>query len=178
MYSAIIPPSDAQLSPPRGFRGARGVSVAQIVTPDEAPWRGRKAPGSTLSQKAGKLYEKKVLARLKDWTDGTIYPLPWIKFRLGNSDRYCQPDALIHVGNTIVIVEVKLTHTLDAYWQLRRLYYPVVSTLFPGTTIRLCEVAKNMRPEVKYLEPIALTRDLQFFAEQDDANIGVIPWKS
>jgi hypothetical protein len=60
---------------------------------------------------------------------------PWIQFRLRGDARHhwCQPDALYFdlLGGQITIIEVKYSHCADAWFQLNRVYLPVLSVMFP-----------------------------------------------
>lgn len=60
---------------------------------------------------------------------------PWIEFRVrGDSRRHwCQPDALYFdlARGQITIIEIKYAHCADAWFQLNRVYLPVLQQLFP-----------------------------------------------
>ena len=84
-------------------------------------------------------------------------PSPWFQFRsAGNPKAYwCQPDGLIlnFPRSHITIIEVKLSHTSDAWWQTRKLYEPVVRFRF-GTfwTYSIVEVVHWFNPDVAFPE--------------------------
>lgn len=57
----------------------------------------------------------------------------WLRFLDDDGWKYCQPDGL-HFDfdrGVITIVEIKLKHTADAWWQTKLLYYRVLSLVFP-----------------------------------------------
>lgn len=91
---------------------------------------------------------------------------PWFKFLVSGSKRprYCQPDALIldpHQGK-LYVVEYKLHHNPDAWWQLRSLYEPVLRTAFPPEfwMMTLVEVTKWFDPVTPFPEEITMCPDL------------------
>lgn len=88
--------------------------------------------------------------------------------------RLCQPDGLIfnfHRG-TIVIVEFKLRHTSEAYYQLTQLYAPVLSHLFPRPLWRLglCEVVRWYDPSTIF--PV-VPRLREHVEDCDEGYVGV-----
>lgn len=123
--------------------------------------RGRK--------RLGVLYEKDVHAHFMlrygaQWRIG-----PWIKKLTETGQKeYRQPDALlVDPGQSkITIVEVKHSHTMEAWRQLRLRYQPLVEELFPGYGIACCEVVKFHDPFIKFPEPTALVKGL------DDCEVG------
>ena len=85
-------------------------------------------------------------------------PSPWFTFgELGNSrPRWCQPDGLLfQVADLLItIVEVKLQHTPDAWWQTKQLYLPVLARAFPPNLweYNICEVVKWYDPAIVFPE--------------------------
>jgi hypothetical protein len=79
--------------------------------------------------------------------------------------RYCQPDGLLVLParNILLIVEVKYSHTADAYWQLENLYVPVLRCfLGPANPwqIATCEVVKWFDPSTAFPTRLAMCEDL------------------
>ena len=54
----------------------------------------------------------------------------WFEFEDANGHGYCQTDVLVEFGNVVVVVECKLTHVLQGYVQLRKLYTPIVERVY------------------------------------------------
>ncbi|MCF6237461.1 MAG: hypothetical protein L3J79_01375 [Candidatus Marinimicrobia bacterium] len=141
--------SNQSLRIPTNFAPAGAVKHVELL--DETPAfirkaRRQKATGARL---AGLKYEKLVNAKLEEYYGDRYLPGPWIKFLSGNSlvFRTVQPDGLIIdlQSGRITIVEIKLRHTVKAWWQLRQLYQPITQRLFPtsiGWKISVCEVFK------------------------------------
>lgn len=111
------------------------------------PW----AEGNSKAQKGAKgngiRYERKVNAYFSDLYGDCYVPGIWFRFTETTSvkARWCQPDGLLFdfYNHRIIIIEIKLKHTTDAWWQLRYLYQPVIRKVF-GDSWRLdvCEVVR------------------------------------
>ena len=79
--------------------------------------------------------------------------------------RYCQYDALLVLPDrgVLVIVEVKYSHTADAYWQLEHVYVPVLrSFLGPSHAwqIATVEVVKWFDPSTAFPCKVTLCEDV------------------
>jgi hypothetical protein len=90
---------------------------------------------------------------------GKYIPGPWIEF-YDPMLRQCQPDGLIIDARAgiVYLIEVKLKHCPEAYWQMRRLYLPLLRYLFPPSLweIRCCEVVRWYDCDVRWPEPHVL----------------------
>jgi len=80
------------------------------------------------------------------------------------------PDWLVHLPDYILIVECKLTHSLQPYKQLRHQYQPAVARSF-HREVRVLEVCKQYDPRIvlpeapvpiEVLEPSAFLEDLYY----------------
>lgn len=122
-------------------------------------------------RRAGERYELKVQSELSLQYDWNYVPSPWFYFLEAGGDRprWCQPDGLLiqPLHATITIVEVKLQHTSDAWWQIKQLYLPVVAAAFPPDlwTYNFCEVVKWHDPAVSFPEPYRLVPDVLALGE-------------
>lgn len=140
--------------PPRRFRPAGEILSAQFVDPPPfvIPRRTKNKARAN-----GIRYEKKAHAYLLREFPNECIVGPWIKFYSKGKAKafYCQPDALILDirRGTIAVIEIKLKHTSDAWWQVRRLYLPVVQFIFGDAwTYTAVEVAKWFDPHTKFPE--------------------------
>lgn len=123
-------------------------------------------------------YERKVQKHLSELYEGYI-PSPWLEFSCGGESekRFCCPDGILVdiKRGLIVIVEVKLSHTADAWWQIRHLYQPLLEVLFgPNWRFAACEVTKFIDPATVFPEPFVRLRNI------DDAlpgKFGVHVWR-
>ncbi len=150
--------------PPAHLRLATSVSWAELAS--GAPHAVPRARGSS-ARSAGIRYERKAQAHLQD-----AFPLhyasgPWLRYRNRNEQnlRWCQPDGLLvdFAHSLITIVEIKLRHTSDAWWQIRRLYEPVLRRLFDGFGLDFAalEFVRWYDPHTSFPEAHRLVRDPQ-----------------
>lgn len=123
-------------------------------------------------RKQGVLYEQKVHERLREEVlrqgFGNYFSGQWIRFKEEEDrPRWCQIDGLLvsPTTSTITIFEVKYQHTARAWWQLRRLYLPVLAARArlnrsnPPWRFEVCEVVKWYDPAVLFPEDVTLVRD-------------------
>lgn len=105
----------------------------------------------TQREKLGIRYEKKVHQVLNERFELRYFPQIWFCYKAGEKLRYCQTDGLLVDidKKKITIIEVKYSHTSDAFWQMENVYYPVVKRLF-GDSWQVCtvEVVKWYDPAV------------------------------
>ena len=110
----------------------------------------------------------------------TLYPAPWIAFATVReaSFRHCQPDFLLETPDAILLCEIKLSHTLDAFWQLEHLYGPVVSQLFPEKLLRKIEITRSFDPAILFPKPMRLFFSFeQILRTPGNSAIEVLQWK-
>lgn len=138
----------------------------------------RKRSGRRL---AGMKYENAVQEHFATIYPGQYTPGPWLYFKGAGGTKWCQPDGLIFdlTAGTIILVEIKYQHTTDAWWQLRRLYEPVLRALFPAQlwTFHTLEVVKWYDPEVLWPEPTRLLSNPIDAAKLPDGHSGIHIWK-
>lgn len=146
--------------PPHWFRPAGKVTAARFdeTGPGFGPRRGKGRRGE------GIRYEARALTRLDTLYPGRLVWSPWLLFSSDRrADRWCQPDGLLIdiAGGVIVVIEVKHHHTAEAWWQLERLYRPVLQHIFPWQLWRLevLEVVRWYDPAVLFPCPVALVDD-------------------
>lgn len=138
----------ASLLPPAYFKPARPLA-ANIVSYSPSPSK------PTPAQAAGLRYEKK-------WHEfaATHYGPSYQTFedrQIAFSDevygwRTCRPDGVYYdpLLNWLLMFEVKIRHTADAYWQLEKLYKPVMGHFYPSMDKVLIEVTKNFDPSTPF----------------------------
>lgn len=148
--------------PPRNFKSVEGVASARIspVAPGFLKERKRSSAAAR-----GVRYEKKAQAYLLSQFRDFYIPSPWLHFRELSAEtfRWCQPDGiLLDIARGVCcIVEVKYSHTVDAWWQTRKLYTPVLAKIFPETYWRfeVCEVVRWYNPDVLFPEEVRLVNN-------------------
>ena len=186
MTDLAIPvfPAAYPSKPSRPIRSSVGVLDARWSS---SPLRGIKNPGTgSAAQRAGKRYERKVLKALEKQVcnnEGIMLRVsPWIGYTVFstsiNDEKHCQPDLLLETPNEVYICEVKLTHTVDAYWQLTSLYAPVVRKLYPGRSIRLVEITRSFDPVVRFPSEMRLFFSIEHILRTPATEaVEVLQWK-
>lgn len=157
----MLSPQALRLSrclPPPSFTPVREVVRAEFVKPPSFDMNPRR--GHTGARAAGLRYERKAHDLLENRYGWRYLRSPWIRFYGEGKVRLCQPDGLLFdfARGRITILEIKLRHTPDTYYQVMDLYLPVVEVLFPRKLwdIRLCEVCGWYDVATKFPYPTQL----------------------
>lgn len=148
------------LSPPSAaFRPAGKVLSAHLCLPPVL--RRKRYTGRRLE---GIRYERKVHEYLSSLYGDRYIASPWLRFYTGGAWRWCQPDGLLldPARGRLTIVEVKYQHTSDAWWQIRKLYQPVLEAIFPPAlwAYDACEVVKWFDPATIFPEKTVLAQEV------------------
>lgn len=119
-----------------------------------------------MAARRGIWYERRVQERFLSEYSGRYIGSPWFRFwRRNGTQGLCQPDGLLFSFDKgfIVIVEIKHSHTVDAWFQLTKLYLPVVEAVFPPRLWRYSriEVTKTFDPHERFPEPLRIVSDLE-----------------
>lgn len=150
--SSLPPPSYVRYVPQGPIRTA-----ARVARSPHAP-----AKRASAAQKAGLRFQ----ARVRDWAfrgtfSGTISEGPWFSYEDSSSGlHFCQPDFLFDGSGVLVVVEAKRTFSADAWWQLQKLYVPVLHKVRPGALVVPLCVCKSFDPHTVIPEPVNLVQDL------------------
>lgn len=158
------------VSPPRGFKPLNG-PVSEVRFGGRVP-----VPrGGTAAQKAGRHYEQRVQDVLQEIYVDKFRASPSILYRDKKSRlRRAIPDGLLDVGNYLLVIEIKLTHTEKAWWQLERLYAPLVQHLFLNRRILLVEICRSYDPTIQF--PLPHERITSLHAPSIP-HVGVLQWR-
>lgn len=138
----VNPPPLLRFPPPRNFKVLGKITRAEFTR--KPHWA--KPPTSRGAMGQGRAFEAAVQRDFcRDWR---YIPGPWIRYYSGSAELYCQPDGLwveLRMGR-LVVVEVKLSHTTDAWWKLEHLYKPLIQYIFRDAAWKVCslEVVKNL----------------------------------
>lgn len=127
-----------------------------------SPHAGKRSRASG-AQKAGLAYQKRIGALLTSSRPPSTLELgPWFWFVDSRTVRhYCQPDILLHLADgRIAVGEIKIRWTADAWWQLRKLYLPVLGKVFPGRVLLPFVVCRSFDPAVRCGESPTLIDNL------------------
>ena len=132
------------------------------------PTRGAKGNGIR--------FEKRVVETLEK-THSNFFSGPAFSFKtIYNPRVVCIPDGLFFLKEEIVVVEIKLRHTVDAWYQLTQLYAPVVGMVFPNRRLRLLEICSSYDPVERFPEPYLTVSDLNSFLRASGPRMGVWIW--
>ena len=69
------------------------------------------------------------------------------------------PDALIFDRDTLLVVEIKLRHSADAFHQLERFYLPIVRKALPHFRVVPLEIVHFYDPRVRLAKPQLILKE-------------------
>ena len=95
-----------------------------------------------------------------------------ILFEDRNGLRRAIPDGILDLGDVAVVVEIKYSHCELAWWQLTRLYAPLLIPLLKKP-LRLCEICHSFDPDIMWPTPPELGATLHRLTP---GRVGVITW--
>lgn len=116
------------------------VSAAHFIPPPT--YAGRRAKAGTAAAR-GYAHEDKLHRHLGE--NPLYVPSPWLSYTtVSGYSGECQPDGLVFQPDRgrIVIMEAKLRHCAEAYFQLVNLYGPIIQFMFPAWSIGYQEVVR------------------------------------
>lgn len=167
-----LPPPPPRFTPALNIKWADFAPQAPHFKPK------RKATGRRLQ---GIKYEAAVQQHMQRIFPYGYMPSPWLRFETHEGMKFCQADGILVElsAGIITIIEVKYQHTTDAWWQLRRLYQPVLEHIFAGTDwqFRVVEIVKWYDPAVQWPEQIQRVEDLEQAFKLPADTTGVHIWK-
>jgi hypothetical protein len=145
------------LPPPRRFRPLAGQPRSVQLGSQQT---GQSGFGPTAAQKAGIRYEAKAQVHL-----AALLPhyrvAPHIFFEDDDGWRYVVPDGLLIQPRATFVFEIKVRHMADSWWQLRKLYVPVLEALDPRVPVVPIEVCQSYDPAIEYPEAVQMIEDLE-----------------
>ena len=132
---------------------------------------------TSAAQYAGIRYESKAQRHLIE-TIGPFYqPSPAFSFLDGDWRRVCAPDGLLESDGYTTLFEIKHQHSPEAWWQLRKLYQPVLQSYRPKNRIYVVEVCKLYDPATPFPEKVQLITDLKDFCKKPINSFAVYVWR-
>ena len=150
----MLKPSKAKHFPPPRFKLVKNAVSPRFCEPPSFA-TGVAKRGGRGKRAEGVRYESKVQEHLCDFYGDAYLPGPWLQF-YDPDQRICQPDGILFdfERGVITLIEIKLRHCTDAYWQLRKLYQPVLRGMFPASLwdIRCIEIVRWYDPCVVWPE--------------------------
>ena len=171
----------AEFPPPFNFKPLKG-EITDVRIGAEQIIHNRIHASMSLAKIAGIKYEEEFLNHLRGRYPQALIR-PHIHFRDNGVYRTVIPDAILigfsRMLNTIVILEVKSQHMPEAWWQLMKLYRPVLQAGFQNFNICCVEVVKRYDPQLRWpTEPAehVLYEDLKCAVETPLA-LGILKWR-
>lgn len=165
-------PEAPSLIPPLHFRPLKGpISNVRIRLADYASHGGL-----TASQKNGLRYEREAQEFFQKKFEDRYCPSPWLHFEDNGVARTVQPDGLLFTPSRVFIFEMKYQHMPEAWWQLQRLYYPLVCRVYPTMEVHCIEVCRSYDPATPFPVLVPLISDLDKWL-QEPRDFGVFKWR-
>lgn len=155
-----VPPAAALLRSPKGFRFAEGVLAAWPS--DAGPFGRTPRISGSPAQRAGLRYERKAQKYLASLFGASYQPSPWFKFdTMLQGLRWCQPDGIVYDDkrSACLLIEIKTRSCIEAWWQLHRLYEPVVRMAMRPATIATLMVCKYFDPATPFPDKPRIVAD-------------------
>lgn len=155
-------------------RSAQGLINAEMAL-TEYNYTQRFAKAKRGVKANGLRFENKIVNTLEaQFGNSFISGIPFRFSTVYSAFNVCIPDGLLISGDRIIILEMKLRHTADAWWQLKKLYKPVVEKALNKNT-RLLEICKYYEPEVRVPEsqPVFNSIDQFLYSKVD---FGCVIW--
>ena len=148
---------------PSAFIGLRHLQYATFdpyyFRLPKGTYTGARLEGMNYERKVHQLFSDRYCAEAR----GPVYvPAMWIRYVDTMRSYYAQPDGLIVDlrRSFITIIEIKLKHTLNAYFWLRELYEPLIRHIFGNSwKYAVCEVVKWFDASLRWPEPLRMTGD-------------------
>lgn len=158
--------------PPRGFVPLEGA-------PTHVTWTERRnlsvvALGET--KRRGLRYEAAVTEMLTREFPIDFHSQPAFAFRSGLRTRVCIPDGLLLRSHDAILFEIKIQHMPEAWWQLRKLYQPVVERWWEKP-IQVCEIVKSFDPSMGFPEEPVICASIEAVLNADPSRFKVFIWR-
>lgn len=162
------PPTTTKFRPPKGIKLVKGLNYVRTI---EEPQFARTHGNVKGNKRKGLLYQERVVNELDLILPSKWEAVPglWFEFTDASGHRYAQTDWIGFDWNRglICIAEIKLSRVPQAWWQLNRLYRPLIEKLFPQFEVAMLEIASNVQP-IATPDEVKVVRSLE----------QVVPWKT
>ena len=168
----VFDPQVFAVKSPLGGRRAssRLRSFSNVRWSDDVPRSNVRARGA---KKIGLSYERRVLDVLSAIYGSAFRASPVIRYDVGRKWKAAIPDGVLRLGDTILVIEVKLAHTERVWEQLMGRYAPLVRILEPHLRLRTIEVCRSYDPAISLPGPHTLTTSLH----KPGTGLEVLQWR-
>lgn len=133
--------------------------------------------GFSAAQKAGLRYEAKAQDFLSSELSVRYYIAPYLHFLDMSGYRTLVPDGVLLEFDTAYIFEIKSQHMPEAWYQLRRLYEPVLAQLCGVRQTSCIEVVRSYDPSMGFPEEVQLFNDLDEALRAPRSSFKVLQWR-
>lgn len=157
--------------PPVGFKPLCPPIYRVALLDDDMP----PSPGDTRAKSLGLRYEITVQEYLREVYSPYIRS-PLLSIQDGAGSRLLIPDGIFLRPGFSIVVEIKISHMPEAWWQLEQLYKPSVAFLFKRPTV-LLEVVKSYDPAVPFPCPVTRIDDLGILLSAPQPGFYVHVWR-
>lgn len=120
------------------------------------------------SMRKGMRYERMIKSLFSQAFRESYCHGQWIEFWERGIKRWCQIDGIWvdRERKILTIFEIKYRHTIKAWWQLRRLYSPILWRYLQELgekefKVAICEVVKVFDPSVEFPEKVTLISSIE-----------------
>ena len=97
------------------------------------------------AKKNGLRFQRKAEKWIKRSYGDAAHIGEWIEYVDASGQRWCQPDAWVVGQRRLAVFEVKVNHSELAWWQLTKLYAPLLSQLY-GMPVVPIELVRSYDP--------------------------------
>lgn len=155
----------------------RPVHRAEIIPEDDRQVRNYAKQNVRERQRLGLRYERVVLTNIAKYLPEVLGG-PWIRFRAERENGVCQPDGLwYNGGGRALVIEVKLTHTLDAWHQLRGKYVPVTRALYGIGEVQILNVVRAFDRSIPWPEDQLMFDNMEHALSNTSLGYRVLVWR-
>jgi hypothetical protein len=151
---------------------------ARIVQEKNLPFRPHKP--TSQSARRGLKHEERAHKHFIELYGLSYFHSIWFAYGDSGQVRYCQIDGLLADAKrkSLVLVECKLTHTPEAYWQTEYLYVPVLRAWLTDAgrafwQISVCEVVRWFDPHTAFPTHPTLVEGLEY-VRPDRFNVHIL----
>lgn len=138
-----------------------------------------RATGRTTAQKTGLRYEEKVQRALLDYfkPPREYLAAPFIHYSDDRGYHTRVPDGIATIDGVKYILEIKLGHTEVSWWQLERVYRPLVEAYYHTFPVRVCEICRSFDPMVSFPSKFRRLESIDELPSLGKGEFGVLRWK-
>lgn len=163
---SVVMPPPPRFIPPHG-----------AITRVAPKWRYyQRQKGNSSAKEAGLRYESQLVVELSEKFPKIEFQ-PEFRYHDSKGPRICFPDAILKLQDRVVVFEIKIAHTADSWWQLEKLYRPVVAA-WSMLPVQVIEVVKSFDAAVQFPTTVHFITDIESWVRAPESIplFGVWKW--